>query len=117
MDKVLTSPALIKGIRALNDGGVSITFHTNELPVEDMAKWLTVINQFGWVCFKAGEVALLDTEVPTDDPTDERKTPAQRLRNVLFVANKQNGYNDDFQAFYRNQMEKIIDDVKKKFLT
>lgn len=43
------------------------------------------------------------------------KSPAARLRAVLFVYWKQQGMpQNDFEVYYRLQMEKVIDQIKSK---
>lgn len=58
---------------------------------------------------------------PLDEPSEEKmdiqtdletKTPSQRLRGVIYVYYSQKGIKEDFDTFYRNQMEKIIDKIK-----
>jgi hypothetical protein len=44
------------------------------------------------------------------------KTPAQRLRAVIFVHWKSIENQTDFESFYRMQMEKVITGYKSKNL-
>ena len=71
-----------------------------------------------------GAFVFSPTEVKPEDIKDipeltgefkKDKSPSQRLRNVLFVFFKQTHKStDDFELFYKNQMEKFISFIKDK---
>lgn len=44
----------------------------------------------------------------------ETKTPSQRLRGVLYVLWEQTGKSGDFETFYRQKMEGLINLIKNK---
>lgn len=64
--------------------------------------------------------ALLEPEIGSSDVLKiekeiDGKSPSQRLRNVLYVLWEQEGKpQDDFEIYYRMQMNKVIDLVKNK---
>ncbi len=97
------------------DGGVAFRVITPELTLDQRA---TLLGLHG----KNVRCMLEPIDVPVagmDEVTTEMdvKTPAQRLRAVIFVhwKNVRVG-NGDFETFYRNYMEKIIDGYKTKYL-
>jgi len=53
-------------------------------------------------------------DLPKEQAEENQKTAAQRLRATIFVWWQQQGGQGDFEVFYRQQMEKLIDMVKTK---
>ncbi len=97
------------------DGSVLFRVITPELTIDQRA---TLLSFHG----KNARVMVEPLDVATDgldEVTTERdvKTPAQRLRAVIFVHWKSCEAGDDFETFYRNQMERVISGYKSKNLT
>ena len=109
--KIFTAPSILTRIAYLKDGGLSLGFATNELTDEDKVIISRFHGKFGYVLFKENQFK--EEDIPQGDATDESKSPSQRLRAVLFVLWKQQGSKNEFETFYRQQMEKAIDRVKK----
>lgn len=66
----------------------------------------------GWVTFSENPIQASD--VPREPaPESDGQTPSKRLRSVLYVAYKQKEREQDFEAWYRNQMEAIITKIKE----
>ena len=96
------------------DGGVAFRVITPELTLDQRA---TLLGLHG----KNVRCMLEPIDVPVagmDEVTTERdqKTPCQRLRAVLFVHFKNVDTKDDFESFYRKQMERVIEGYKAKNL-
>jgi hypothetical protein len=99
------------------DGGVAFRVITPELTLDQRA---TLLGLHG----KNVRCMLEPIDVPVsglDEVTTEldAKTPCQRLRAVLFVHWKDRPIpmkDDDFETFYRHQMDKIIEGYKTKNL-
>jgi hypothetical protein len=115
MSTIFSAPAILTRIAYLKDGGLSLGFATNELSDEDKVIASRFHQKFGWVCFKENQ--FVEEDLPTTDATDEQKSPAQRLRAALFVLWKQQTdgqeTKEEFEYFYRRQMERAINRVKK----
>lgn len=96
------------------DGSASLSFTTQELNGEDYAALKEHQNQFGFILFKENEITADD--IPTEDAVeDKEKTPSKRLRAALYVLAKQKNIpREKFDEFYRNCVEKFIDQVKAK---
>ncbi len=100
------------------DGGVAFRVITPELTLDQRA---TLLGLHG----KNIRCMLEPIDVPVagmDEVTTEidQKTPCQRLRAVIFVhwkAAKERVEHDDFEGFYRRQMERILDGYKDKNLS
>jgi hypothetical protein len=111
MDKVQV-PAILTRVSFLKDGGVSLGFATNELLAEEKVVLSKFYQKFGWLVFKENE--LTPEDIPTEDADFEGKTPSKRMRAVLFVYWKQKGEQGNFEDFYRNKMNELIEYIKTK---
>lgn len=105
-------PAILTRIAYLKDKGLSLGFSTQEISDEEKVVVSRFHNEFGYLLFKKNEFK--DEDIPQNNaPTDEQKTPSQRLRAVLFVLWKQQGQLGDFDTFYRAQVDRIIEKIKR----
>ena len=96
----------------MKDGGVSVSFATQELTPEEKLELAKYYNTFGYMLFK--DNAFKPEEVPKEDAVfDEDKTPSKRLRAVIYLWWKKLA-KSDFDSFYKIKMEEIINSVKKK---
>lgn len=108
-------PAQLAKVSSRADKSYTLSFNTRELIGEEAAVLLNHLQSEGWLLYS-----------PTDDlgvadiPTEKanagmgQKTPASRLRGVLFVLWEQRGKQGDFEDFYRAKMEQIIEQAKEK---
>lgn len=108
--------ATVDGISPLKDGGMSVRFHTQEMPDESKLLLLNSLQKFGWLLFKPEEKPFNPADVPKYDPQkwDEIKSPSQRLRAVLYIFWEQSDRQKDFDTFYRQAIEIFISNVKAK---
>jgi hypothetical protein len=105
--------AILEGVTPLKDGGVSLRFHTNEVSKEDKVMLMEFYQSFGWLLFSAN--SFQESDVPKQNATSEvGKSPSKRLHSVLFLLWKQQGGVGDYEAFYSQKMEQIIDSIKAK---
>ena len=83
-----------------------------------MGKIMSCVDKFGWFAF------LPDTKIQEEDiinlpplpKNPDKKTPAKRLRAVLYILWKQNGEKGDPELFYNSYMEKIINKIKDNLI-
>lgn len=108
--RIFTAPAILTSCAFSKDGGLRLGFATNELSNADKVIVAEYHGKFGTVAFREGDIEAED--LPDAKPSDERKTPSQRLRDVLFVLWKQEGSKGDFDAFYRKHLDRAIERVK-----
>lgn len=106
------TPAQLMGIRSMVDGGMGVTFHTNELTAEEKAAIMGFHMKAGWLLFSPNPIA--ETDIPKIQAEKGAKTPSQRLRAVLFILWKQSGSLDDFERFYQQYMESFTNQIKMK---
>ena len=110
-------PAQLDSFRSLVDKSLKLTFSTQELTPEQAGFVNQSLQTFGYLAFKDNpfkdkELELLEgLEAEYDDG---KKTPSQRLRNVLYRLWEKNpeGY-EDHRLHYQFKMEKIINHYKK----
>lgn len=102
------------------DKSVSLTFITQtEQTSEQFMEIDSLLNDSGTLFFKSNG-NLTTEEVKALDGVEmevEGKTKSQRLRNVLFVYHKEviNKHNNvNFNTFYADEMERIIEHFKNK---
>ena len=111
--RLMKLPAYLTGFSSRVDGSAGIRFTTNELTADDFGLLQNNLNKFGWLVFQENEAQLVD--MPIEQAEDKNKTPSKRLRAVLFILWTQTGKpGGDFEVYYRNQVEKIIDHLKSK---
>jgi hypothetical protein len=86
---------------------------TQELQDEEKLVLIKFNGKFGHFLFK--ENVFQESDIPTEDIEDKTKTPAKRLRAVLYRLFEQTGgKKTEFEPFYREKMEKLIDQIKAR---
>lgn len=111
----LKTAATLDGISTRKDRSLGVRFSTQEMPSSVAGEWIDKNGQFGWLIFVPNEVK--EIELPKHDAEAGGKTSSQRLRSVLYryFMQTQNADLVDFEAWYRLEMNKIIEHYKKKF--
>ena len=109
----VTLAAQLTKVETRADRSVKLVFDTRELG-EDSATLFKLAHSEGWLLFSSNE--LEESDIPDEKPDAmvSTKTQAQRLRATLFVLWQQRGKQGDFEAYYRTQMERIIESIKDK---
>lgn len=80
-------PAILESYRSLKDKTIKVTFETNEPTPEQLTGIALNIQRFGYLAFKDEPFTNKEKEVLESlkaDYEDTGKTPAQRLRAVLY---------------------------------
>lgn len=112
--KVIQTKAIITSFRSKVDGSLSFSATTPELTTEEKVAFMEL---------QGNELDCLLS--PTNTPNAPKikinkemasKSPSTRLYNTLYVLWEQSNKPDDFEVFYKNSMEKIIDKVKEKLI-
>lgn len=114
MDKAFQLPVIIEKVESLADSGWRMRLLTRELAPEEIGLIGALKGKEIQAAFK--ESTISPDEIKTSDEKVERgqKTPGQRLRAVLYVRWEQKKPDMDFDAWYKSQMEIIINAVKEK---
>lgn len=115
---VFQVPAQVQKVSTMSHRSLRIVVDTQEnLTDEEMARLASLHEKTGWWCFLPEErrIDTLDVAaLPEMTYEKDEKSPAQRLRGVLYVKWEQDGKNGAFIDYYQRTMEKIIDSVKEK---
>jgi hypothetical protein len=109
--KSIETSAVITGIRSKSDGSLGLSIGTPELSPEEKVVFMSLQN-----------LNVKMTIEPTENPEEkikvekglDGKSPSERLYNVIYVYYKSLNSSDDFQTFYKRNMEGIIDQYKAK---
>lgn len=96
------------------DGSATLKFSTRELTSQEVKEIVEQQNKEGWCLFSTNPVQ--PTDIPKGDAETNQKTPSKRLYSVLFIQWTQEGERGEFEAFYRNEMENIINERKAKLI-
>jgi hypothetical protein len=110
-------PAQLEGIRTRKDRTLTLTFGTQELAPAKMGHLLTMNQNVCFLAVKADPFSTEETQLITELKADielTAKTPAQRLRAVLFRLWEQQGDTEDFPTYYEREMHKITEHFKSK---
>ena len=120
-DKILSIPGELVRAETRNNGAVRLTYDSQEnIPHELIAKMFTVKDVPSYMAIlpemrpiEPDEVDL--SRMPTLLADKDERSPAMRLRSVLYVMWEQKGKpTDTFNSFYETQMERFIGAVKEK---
>jgi hypothetical protein len=107
----------IEGISTRKDKTIKLTIGTQELSPNSTAEIFSLNQQFCYFGIKLEQFNKIESDYIDNLKADIEnvKTPAQRLRAILFRNYEQNpeGYND-FNSYYIAKMEKICEHYKNK---
>ena len=117
---MITLKAQVESVSTRKDRTIKIAFSTQELKGKDAAKLLDLQNEL--VTLGIAEKGLTPGELETLqdaksglDDVPNSKSNSQRLRGALYVYYEQNETEfTDFNLFYNNYMNQIINNVKAK---
>lgn len=109
---IIKLPAQLLKVDERADGSSKLTFESRELSEEEFLIARRIKNTEGWLIFSQNVIR--DDEIPDDDAPSDLKTPAQRLRAVLFIRWKNLGEPNTFQHYYDKSVEFFINEVKAK---
>ena len=111
-------PATIEGVQTRQDLTLKVTIGTQE--ATPYAAGLVMLNRkFVYVAIKEAEFEAQEKEavagLESEFVDDRKKSRSKRLRDVLYRVWEQHpkGF-EDFEAFYRHEMERIIEHYKAK---
>lgn len=109
---IIKLPACLDNYKERKDGSTSLKFDSREISEEEVLILRRFRNVEGWMLFSTDDLNAKD--VPDEEPEVDMKTPAQRLRAVLFLRWKMLGEPNTFRAYYDKSMEHFINEVKSK---
>jgi|SRR3990167_197872 len=108
----------IGGVQTRQDRSIKVTLITalEMTDANELARLFSLNDQVVTVCLKTGMVTDADALALPEPEPDFRgeKSPAQRLRGVLYHLWEQEGKKGDFELNYRRHMERLITRAKER---
>ena len=117
-NELLQLEAIIRSVKTLVDGGLSLTVNTQELRPEDSTKLFELKGKFGFMVFKPTRVSEEEMAQVPDEVKEfkKEKSMSERLYAVMYVKWKQlenaGKTKEDFNEFRKRHMNIIIDKYK-----
>jgi len=112
-------PGSISKVGSMSRGLLQIQFDTMEnVKGEHMTRLFELIDKPAWMTVNTHVIEAEDiVDLPPLKKTDNDKTPAQRLRSVLYLVWKRdNGGYKDFDNYYLYVMNWLIEYYKEKLI-
>lgn len=111
-------PAAVTKVTTMRDRTIRLQVDCQEVPPESMTELFELNDCLGHFFFQKERITQINlSKLPKIELEPDEKSPGQRLRSVLFLLHKQNGGKDeDFDPFYRKQMERFIGAVKERLV-
>ena len=106
--------AQIDSAKANNDRTLSLKVDTQELSTEDTAIIFSFFQKQIWIAIAETEVTKQHLNIPEVVEDMDKKSPSQRLRDRMFVYWKDKKASDNFDSWYKAQLEKIGDNYLDK---
>ena len=108
-------PSTVNKVTTMSDGGLRLVVDTQELDADEKAKVMGLHNKIGYFVFKESDIKEVDVLDLPDIVLDQgEKPPGQRLRATLYILWNQGDKQKQFEVFYRERMESLIDMIKNK---
>ena len=108
---------IVDTIASKVDSSISVKISTQELDSRSAGDLFQLRGKFCKVMFSDNNITTLEAEMV--DATQlvggkKNKTESQRLRATLFRLHEQQQSSEDFDVYYRNEMNKIISHYQTK---
>lgn len=114
----ITLPVQLNPISRRKDRSVKLSFETRELQPSEILSLMTFEGSEMWLLLASVEAEMVPTDVPNTKPELGIKSRSERLRDVIFVWFKQcvadQTFIGDFETFYTQKLESIINGIKTK---
>lgn len=132
MDKeIFQIPAILTKYESKSAGSLKLTFNTQDGVRADLLSTLISFkDNCGFLNFAVRKIDAMDLKnLPEIDPSlfDEKKSPSERLRNVIYCyfcqkegidikGKKPDNFESRFREYYLKAMEKLINIYKDKLV-
>lgn len=117
-EDLLQIPCTAEPFKGMANRAIRLVFDSQENQTDEvLGKIASLTGKFGWLCFLPGKENIQPEQVvnlPALTPEDAGKSPAQRMRGVLYRLWEQKGSQGDFETYYRTKMEALINQIKEK---
>lgn len=113
MAQTFQKEAILEGVTPRKDGSMTLRFVTQEITKSEKVDLMEFYQSFGWLLFSANKFQ--ESEIPTEVAKQKTgKSVSERLRAVIFIRWKQLGAKGDFEAYYKQRMERYINQEKEE---
>lgn len=111
-------PGTVSKVHSMHGRSVRVQIDSQEnLTDAQMSKLMSTLEKIGWFTFSVERPITPEAiaSLPKLEWNDGQKSPAQRLRGVIFIRWEQAGKPmDSFEMYYASIMERLIDQFKEK---
>jgi hypothetical protein len=117
MEELLQVAATIDDVRIKPNKTLHLRVESQEnVPDEVLQRFSTVVGKYGHLCFLPDRRINIDDVAGLPDliEEDNGKSPAVRMRAVIYRLFEQNGKQGEFEIYYRSKMGSLIDLLKEK---
>lgn len=114
--KIILS-GLLENISTRNDGTIKFTFGCNEMDASQAGQLFQLRGKFSKCLISDSNITEMETKLIDEqqiENTNKVKKPSQRLRATLYRVWEQSKSEQDFDTYYNNQMEILINHFKAK---
>ncbi len=111
---IIQFSAQIDSAKANNDRTLSLKVDTQELSSEDTSKIFEFFQKQVWIAISETSITREQLNIPEVVEDMEKKSPSQRLRDRMFVYWKDRKASDNFDSWYKAQLEKIGENYLSK---
>jgi hypothetical protein len=111
---IIQFSAQIDSAKANNDRTLSLKVDTQELSSEDTSKIFEFFQKQVWLTISETSITREQLNIPEVVEDMEKKSPSQRLRDRMFVFWKDRKASDNFDSWYKAQLEKIGENYLSK---
>lgn len=108
--KAITCPVILSAASTRVDGSLSLRLSTPELDAAGKTVFFEALNKPMKMLLQPDDESVIELKEIKGE--FDRKSPSQRLRNVLFILWKQQESGMDFDQWYLKRMDKIITEHK-----
>ena len=110
---------IVESISSRVDGSISIKIGTQEMDSSKVGELFSLRGKFVKTLISDTNISTLEEELVDSTQitaVKKNKTESQRLRAVLFRLHEQGEIQVDFEEYYKNQMEILINHFKGKLV-
>ena len=107
--------SIVESISTRSDGSVKITLGTQELDSSAAGNLFQLRNGFVKVLLSDTNISAIEESLVDEQKIQggkKAKSPQQRLRSVMFRVHEQQGISQEFDEWYKSEIENLINRYK-----
>lgn len=113
----LVLDGVLETLKTRMDGTVTLTFSLQELEANKAGELFALRGKYCKALFSDTSITENEKQLVENldvHSTAKTKSPSYRLRSVLYLVHERMTTDQDFETYYKNELEKIIDHYKNK---